>query len=85
MDAAPRKGLSPDLAVRYAVRHLQDAEVDLLVAVRTGRHRRNSVLLAALVLTREALAMLSKTATHHTSRRKAKTPHLPSAPGARFL
>jgi hypothetical protein len=85
MDAAPRKGISPNLAVRYAVRHLKDAEVDLLVAVRTGRHRRNSVLLAALVLMREALAMLSKTATDHTSHRKAKTPHLPSTPGARFL
>jgi hypothetical protein len=85
MDAAARKGISPNLAVRYAVGHLKDAEVDLLVAVRAGRQRGNSVLLAALVLLQEALAMLSRTATDHKSRRKAKTPHFPSTPGARFL
>ncbi len=85
MNAALRKGLSPNLAVRYAVRHLKDAEVDLLVAIRTGRHRRNSLLLAALVLMREAIAMLSRTATDHKSRRKANDPRFPPTPGARLL
>jgi hypothetical protein len=83
MDAAPRKGISSNLAVRYAVYHLKDAEVDLLVAVRAGRQRSNSVLLVALVLLREALAMLSR--TDHKSRQKAKAPRFPSTPGARFL
>ena len=83
--SAPRKGISPELAVRYAVSHLKDAEVDLLVAVRTGRHRRNSRLLVALVLTREVLAMLSDTAAEKKSRRRTKTSHLPSAPAGRFL
>jgi hypothetical protein len=85
MDAALRKGISPNLAVQYAVRHLKDAEVDLLVAVRTGRHRRNSLLLVALVLMREAIAILSRTATDHKSRRKTNNPRFTSTPGARFL
>jgi len=82
---ALRKGISAELAVRYAVSHLKDAEVDLLVAVRTGKHRRNSRLLAALVLMREVRAMLSSTVTENKSHRRTKRSHLPSAPGARFL
>ena len=82
---APRKGISPELAVRYAVSHLKDAEVDLRVAVRTGKHRRNSRLLAALVLMREVRAMLSNTTKENKSHRRTKMSHLPSAPGARFL
>jgi hypothetical protein len=85
MNAASRKGISPTLAVQYAVSHLRDAEVDLLVAVRTGRYRRNTLLLAALVLIREALVMLSGPATYHKSRRQPKKPHVRTAPGARFL
>jgi hypothetical protein len=82
---APRKGISPEVAVRNTVSHLKDAEVDLLVAVRSGPHRRNSVLLAALVLVREALATLSGTAMENKSRRRTKTSHLPATPGARFV
>ena len=82
---APRRGISPKLAVRHAVSHLKDAEVDLLVAVRTGRHRRNSRLVAALALMREALVMLSDTATENRSRHGTKSSHLLSAPGARLV
>jgi hypothetical protein len=85
MMSIPRKGTSANLAVRYAVNRLKDAELNLLVAMRTGKHRRNSRLLAALDLTREAFAMLSGTGTENKSRRRSKAPRLPAAPGAGFL
>jgi hypothetical protein len=83
--SALRKGASAKLAVRYAVTRLKDAELNLLVAMRTGKHRRNSRLLAALVLTREAVAMLSGTATENKPRRWSETSHSPAAPSAKFL
>jgi hypothetical protein len=82
---APRKGTSQEVAVRNVVSRLKDAEVNLLVAIRSGKNRRHSVLLVALVLVREALAALSGRAKENKLRRRAKTPHLPPAPGARFL
>ncbi len=82
---APRKRISREVAVRNAVSRLKDAEVDLLVAIRSGKNRRRSVLLVALVLVREALAALSGAAKENKLRRRVKTSQMPSAPGARFL
>jgi hypothetical protein len=85
MMKTPRKTTSPELAVRYAVSRLKDAEIDLLVAIRTGKHRRQSRLLAVLVLVREARTLLSGTAAGNKSREKTKRAHLPTGPGARFV
>jgi hypothetical protein len=82
---APREGLSPDLAVQNAVRHLKDAEVDLLVAVRTGKHPHIAFLVAALALLQEALVMLARTVTDDKSSRKTKKARKSSTPGARFV
>jgi hypothetical protein len=81
----PRKGASANHAVRYAVTRLKDAELDLLIAMRTGNYRRNSRLLAALLLTREAVAMGSGTATENKPCHSSKMYHSPAVPGARFL
>jgi hypothetical protein len=69
---ALRKGPSQNLAIQHAISRLKDAEINLLVAVRTRRHPQNALLVASLALIREALATVSKASRHNMSRGKTK-------------
>jgi hypothetical protein len=82
---ALRKGPSPNLAIQHAISRLKDAEVNLLVAVRTRRHPHNALLLASLALLREALATVSRAPRHNKSRGRTKRTSGSSQQGARLL
>ena len=83
--SALRKGPSPNLAIQHAISCLKDAEINLLVAVRTRRHPHNALLLASLALLGEALAMVSRASRQNKPRGRTKGSYSSSQQGARLL
>jgi hypothetical protein len=57
---APRQSPIPNIPLYRAQQSLQDAESDLLEAIRLGSHPNNAVLLEAHALLREVISALSK-------------------------
>jgi len=82
---APRNGRSPNLAIQHGISCLKDAEINLLVAVRTRRHPHNALLLASLALLREVLATVCRTSRQNKSRARTKRTYSSSQQGARLL